>query len=399
MRRRVLHRWLWASGLCALAASCSSVERPPRFHAESDDAGQGGAGGSIAIDSGREGPPPLDAPGFCGNEVIPVIEERPNLYFILDRSGSMAELLIGSGMDKYTATRVAVRDMLKDVGHRVNYGAAVFPPRVNETGCEPGIEVFPTVAGDPLGSTLEGRLGPTLTNLLVTLANLPPEGGTPTAGTLASLRPLLTALPHTTAVVLATDGAPNCNGALVCGADRCQQNIERAVINGRECTPDFNCCDPSQAPNATFYCVDDDGTDQAVKALALANVKTYVIGMPGSEHYAGLLERLAVSGQTAREGSPRYYAVSDVEDLTAAVRKIGVEVAISCAIALDKPPPDQGRVNVYFDTRLVPADPDNGWAWTGDNSLELRGSACDDLKSGNIQRVQVVSGCPTKKIF
>jgi hypothetical protein len=106
-----------------------------------------------------------------------------------------------------------------------------------------------------------------------------------------------------------------------------------------------------------------------------------------------------VSGQTAREGSPRYYAVSDVDDLTAAVRKIGVEVAISCSIALDKPPPDRTRVNVYLDTRLVLADVENGWAWTGENSLELRGAACDDLKSGNVQRVQVVSGCPTKQIF
>ena len=196
--------------------------------------------------------------------------------------------------------------------------------------------------------------------------------------------------------MLATDGAPNCNGTLVCGADQCQFNIEGTVVNGRECTPDFNCCDPSVASNATFYCVDDDATDEAVNALTLAGIKTYVIGMPGSEHYANLLDRLAASGQTAREGTPRYYAVGDVVELTEVVRRIGVEVAISCSIALDKPPPDQARVNVYLDARLIPADPINGWAWTGESALELLGSACADLKSGNIQQVQVVAGCPTQ---
>jgi hypothetical protein len=395
MRRRAFECCFCAWALYALAASCSSVERPPRFR-EQGNAGEVGTGGSIAIDSGRDGPPALDAPGFCGNEIIPVIEERPNLYFVLDRSGSMSEILVGSGTDKYSATRIAVRDMLKDIGHRVNYGAAVFPPPGIVTGCEPGEEVFPTVAGDPLGSSLQGRFGPTLTSLLSTLARHPPEGGTPTAGTLASLRPLLTALPDTTAVVLATDGAPNCNASLVCGADQCQFNIEQAVIDGKRCTPEYNCCDPSLASNATFYCVDDEATDLAVKSLTSSGIKTYVIGMPGSEHYANLLDRLAVSGQTAREGTPRYYAVNDVVELTAAVRKIGVEVAISCTIALDKPPPDQARVNVYLDTRLIPADPVNGWGWTGENSLVLHGSACDDLKSGNIQRVQVVAGCPTQ---
>jgi hypothetical protein len=87
--------------------------------------------------------------------------------------------------------------------------------------------------------------------------------------------------------------------------------------------------------------------------------------------------------------------VADVDELSAAVRQIGVEVAVSCVIELDRAPPDQGLVNVYLDSTLVGSNPDNGWAWTSDHSIELRGAACADLKSGNIQQVQVVAGCPT----
>ena len=79
-------------------------------------------------------------------------------------------------MDKYTATRIAVRDLLSDIGHRVNYGAAVFPGSDNPDGCMPGKEVFPTVGGDPLGSSQEGRLGPNLLRLAAERSHiLPPR--------------------------------------------------------------------------------------------------------------------------------------------------------------------------------------------------------------------------------
>src|SRR4051794_31416563 len=37
--------------------------------------------------------PPADAPGICGRTVVPIVVDRPNLYFIVDASGSMAELM------------------------------------------------------------------------------------------------------------------------------------------------------------------------------------------------------------------------------------------------------------------------------------------------------------------
>jgi len=324
-----------------------------------------------------------------------VIVKRPNLYFVLDASGSMAEPLPGDTRTKYYGTQVAVRDVLVEIGHRVNFGAAAFPAAVNPDGCAAGEEVFETAPGDPKEANADGDFGPNLYALLQTLSRVKPQGGTPTAITLDALRAKLALLPGTTTVVLATDGAPNCNGSLLCDANHCQFNIERNMVDGHDCTPDFNCCDASLSPNAPYYCVDDDATVQAVDALAKAGIKTYVIGMPGSEHYADLLDRVAVTGQTARAGSPRYYAVADVAQLSAAVRQIGVEVAASCLIELDQPPPDPARVNVYFDTTLLRSGPENGWVWISDRALELRGSACADLKSGNIQQVQVVSGCPT----
>jgi hypothetical protein len=142
-------------------------------------------------------------------------------------------------------------------------------------------------------------------------------------------------------------------------------------------------------------CVDAAASEAAVKSLADASIDTFVVGMPGSELFARVLDRLAVAGNTARETSPRYYATTDTDELTAVLRQIGVKVAITCDITLSEAPEVPELVNVYFDTELVGFDPANGWAWAGEAGLSLRGSACEKLMSGDVLQVQVVSGCPT----
>ena len=117
--------------------------------------------------------------------------------------------------------------------------------------------------------------------------------------------------------------------------------------------------------------------------------------MPGSEFYADLLDRLALAGNTARPVPPRYYPTASSADLGEALREIGVNVAVSCSVALDQAPPDPALVNVYFDTTLIGYDELEGWAWADPTTIELRGAACAELKSGDVLQVQVVSGCPT----
>ena len=117
--------------------------------------------------------------------------------------------------------------------------------------------------------------------------------------------------------------------------------------------------------------------------------------MPGSEAYRAMLGRLAVAGNTARAGSTPYYAVSDTNELSDALRSIGAQVAISCDLPLAVAPDDPNLVNVYFDNRVIPNDSRDGWHYTGESGIQFTGTACAQLTSGGVLNVQVLSGCPT----
>ena len=392
-----MSRRLWVvlgSGLLALTSlQCGQREHAPSFVLpEATQGGSGGTsdGGLRIVDSG-------DA-NICGDQAIPAISDPPNLYFIVDRSGSMADLLPGSSYSKYENARIAISVMLRAVGHRVDYGAAVFPAFANPDGCAPGMEVFPTEAGDPPSYAVSGRNGPVLQTLLDRLGANAPSGGTPTAVTLKQLEPTVFGLKgKKTYVVLMTDGAPNCNLDLSCGPEQCIPNIEHASIANTACEAPINCCDPRQfGETGVGYCVDADATAAAVAEYEQAGIDTYVVGMPGSEQYGALLARLATEGNTARAGDTPYYAVADTDELTAALKTIGAQVAISCTLPLAAQPADVGFVNVYFDGQTVPFDASDGWQWVpGENSIQFNGPACDTLSSANVLNVQVVAGCAT----
>jgi len=376
-----------------LGGACGGDDRAHPYAFPDSGVTTGGGGG---IDTGlMDGPPSPDAPGLCGNLVIPALEDPPNLYFIVDRSGSMSDNWPGSSYNKYQNARIAIGKVLRAIGHRVRYGAAVFPqPGGVIDGCGAGAEAFATQPGDPPGYAATGKDGPVLQALLGAL-NLLPSGGTPIAPTIAALSPTLTALEGKTFVVLFTDGAPNCNPSLLCPAESCSLNIEGFVVNDIPCVAPNNCCDQKVYLDGPLYCVDEAATQTEVANLAAAGIPTYVVGMPGSEAYSNLLDQLAVAGGTARPTAPLYYSVNDAENLADTLKQIGVKVAIKCSVDLESAPPDPNLVNVYFDENLVQLDPTDGWSWTSETSLEINGAACDKLKSGDVLQLQVVSGCPT----
>ena len=70
-------------------------------------------------------------------------------------------------------------------------------------------------------------------------------------------------------------------------------------------------------------------------------------------------------------------------------------MAIRCDLELAELPPDRELVNVYFDGELLAYGEDEGWAWTGEQSLEIRGEACTRLRSGSVFEVQILAGCET----
>lgn len=382
-----MHPWRGLNGgvvLAALAlvfAACGSQRSQfPNLGDDEADSGDGGGDGPAFADSketphcqyGADGGP-------CGCLELSLLGDAPNLYFILDRSGSMND------QGKWSTVRTVVAKTLVKLGPRANFGAAVFPNPQGDS-CDPGVEVFPPQRGDsPAGSP-----GPTSMGF-VTATNVVASGGTPTARTIRALTPRLSALPGKTFAILATDGGPNCNQTMTCGASTCIPNIESAV----GCSPSgSSCCDLAMyGPTA---CLDGNATISAVTALSAAGVPTFVIGVPGSGPYAGLLDALAVAGGTARSGSPRYYNVdsADAAAFASALAKVAAKITATCVLTLGSPPADPSHVNVYLDDVAVPSDPTNGWVLDG-STVTLTGSVCDRVMSGDVLDVRVIAGCPT----
>lgn len=338
----------------------------------------------------------LSPSGPCGEQVIPVVSRPPNLSFIIDRSGSMVFNLPGSDFSKYENARLAIAAVLKAIGHRVNYGAAIFPGLAGVTGCEAGEELMPVAPGDPPSYARSGKTGPRLKDLLARLSIASVAGGTPAAPTLDKMRTILTQLEGETFVVLITDGAPNCNADISCEASGCIPNIEDLTVAGKECRGSYNCCDPGNgAKEAARDCVDAQASLDGVQALFDAGIRTFVVGMPGSEPYEDLLNGMAERGGTARDGAAKYYSAADTAALEEALGQIASSVAISCEVPLDYEPPDRDYVNVFFDGDVVEYDAEDGWEWTPDGRVAIRGRACTELMSGNVIELQVFAGCKT----
>ncbi len=368
--------------IAAIQPGCSGRDHPPPLQQQATTSGAGAGGDEI--DAGDyDGPPPLDAAGLCGNQLHQAIVDAPNLYFVLDASGSMAAL--EGSQTRYDAVRNQVVNLVRKLGPLINVGAAVFPRYVTDVDqCHVGGQVFPVTPGDPI----TGTDGPTTDGFRQSTIVPAPFGGTPTAATLEAITPTLLALEGRSIVLLSTDGGPNCDATESCGAEECIANIEG------QCDPAVNCCAANQ-PYGPSSCIDRDDTVAAIEALASAGIDVYVIGVPGSEVYASVLDEMAQAGNVPQPSPPYYYRVDDVAALGGVLSQIA-SVAISCAFDLVDPPPVPGNTNVYLDGIVLPYDVIDGWKWKTSSVVELVGEACTRLKTGQVATVQIVSGCPTE---
>jgi hypothetical protein len=353
-------------------------------------AGEGGAGGGSGFDAGGpQGPPPADAGGLCGNEIHSITTVPPTVYFIFDISGSMSTPVFGG--TRFSVVQSAAAQLVDDLEFLVRPGAAAFPLGGSAgDGCQVGGEVYPPTFGNP-GAFNDA------TRFLV------PNGGTPTAATLTALKPELAVLASGTSktiAILATDGGPNCDAAAMCDITECGENIEGCASGDTCCATKTNCC-VAQGPNDPYAaqrplnCVDHAATVAAVAALHEAGVDVAIIGIPGSQVYANVLTDMAFAGGAPQAAAPFYYDVQDLSTLGAVLQNIAA-AGISCDISIADPPSMQGETNVYLDQQVVDYDATNGWTWSASNVVTLHGTACAELRSGQVAQVQVVTGCPTQ---
>lgn len=319
-----------------------------------------------------------DGAAICGADVHQPIAAYPLVYFVIDRSGSMEEIEPGSDETRYVRVRDAAIDMVQTLGALVRVGAALFPDPDATKGdeCDFGEEVYEAKVGAGSGFADAIDQGT--------------FGGTPIARTLVELAPALEAEASPKVVILATDGAPNCNPDATCDADECMVNILG------ECPSEIdNCCDPSVG-GTTLNCVDRAATVLAVQAIANAGTDVYVVGIPGTEGFSAVLDQMAIVGGVPQEDQDTYYYKVDDLDALAGVFKDIASALVSCTYDLADPPEAPGKTNVYFDEEVVLQDAENGWVWVDGDTIELVGAACQELKSGGVSLVQIVSGCPTE---
>ncbi len=313
----------------------------------------------------------------CTGKDLPILANAPNLYFVLDTSGSMNE------MNKWTTMRNVVANLMTQLGARARFGAATFPAQ-GGSACGAGAEVLPLQLGDANG-TLAGEF--------LAATSFKATGGTPTADTFVALAPELEGFSGTTFAILATDGGPNCNPSLTCDVTSCTANIDGLM--GCPAGGPPNCCDPMGAAGA-IGCLDGPRVTQAVGSLNAAGIETFVIGIPGSAPYAAVLDQLAQAGGTARGTEPQYYRVdsADEQTLEGVLAQIAAKITASCTFMLSRAPANPNDVNVYVGGSVVPRDGPNGWMLSG-TTLTLEGETCAAITTGRALSVRVVEGCPT----
>jgi hypothetical protein len=331
----------------------------------------------------------------CGASKLTADPPIVNILLVIDKSSSMQDES-GFSKSKWLALRDGLTSALNQTKDRVSYGMSFFPfgsdPKVTPSTCE-----TPTLS-DPLIAIADGTTA--VPKILSALSQYAPAGGTPTAAALNAAGDYLIHGPGknlrgTSYVLLATDGGPNCNGDLSCEAATCTLNMEGFDCGG-------NCCSAALDPKGPESCLDADASESAVRVLADAGIKTFVVGIPGSELYHATLDRLAQAGlEPQKKGPPYYYAVSadgDTAGLADVLTRITSGVIATCQLQLGSTPPDLDELNVVIDGQTIPQLGPDGWSVdtsTSPPTVVLKGATCEMMETQGAQAVNVTFGCPT----
>jgi hypothetical protein len=387
--------------------------------------GGGHAGAGTGLDgsapSGGSGPSAPDATvsqcgqsivglGKCGAQTVAAKVRHPNMLIVLDKSGSTDTKPDGFNVSIWEGLKSALSSALDGAKDRIAFGLDLFPAPANPSAgaipindCNDRCCEMPT-APDLTVPIESGATG--VPKIINALSATGPGGGTPTAAALARAYEYYTtgagaSLDGDKYVMLATDGGPNCNAGVHCDGDpnMCTFNLDkRCPPNG---TTVVNCC----AGAANLGCLDDKSTIDQITKLAGAGIKTFVVGIPGTEAYSSFLDQFATAGQeTNPNGPPLYYrvdAAGGVAGLTKVFTDITTQLVTSCEIQLDAPPRDPNQVNVAIDCQVVGSsgtDGTDGWILdqtTDPQKIVLQGTLCRWVQHQGAQRVDLVFGCPT----
>lgn len=299
----------------------------------------------------------------------------PEIYFVIDRSGSMLIEGSSAGVTRWDEVKSALGATLTEFEEKIQFGLLMYPSS-DECGTDGPQVAFAESNREPIEAALDAQ---------------GPAGGTPTAAALNNAAASLTDFGTNGArqlLILATDGGPNCNYFLDDG--------------GCDCTyassPEYCCTNYPQQCYFGQTCLDDDHTLEVITALRTSfGIDTVVIGLSGTSEYAALLNAMAQAGGMPQQGGATdYYVANDAATLLATLQSIA-ESVISCQIQLESAPEYPNTVSVYVDGVEVTRDETkmNGWDYTDDENtvIELYGQACADLQDGEDHQVTATFEC------
>jgi hypothetical protein len=251
-----------------------------------------------------------------------------------------------------------------------------------------GLMMFPAVGGAVCSS---GALEVTMrqgaaTAIVDAMFAADAIGATPTAASLREAKTILDGLPAaggTRAVVLTTDGGPNCNLSL--DGSTCR------------CTPGTSGCGPNNptGPRATpapANCVDDDSAADATRALNDAGYAVFVVGIPGINGFEDVMNRLADVGGTARAGATRYYDATSADALAQSIEDAALRIS-TCRFDLSAPVASSADVSVRIGGQVIANNPGRttGWDLVDSDTVELFGNTCTD--GANAAGGVVINAC------
>jgi hypothetical protein len=288
--------------------------------------------------------------GSCGSTHVDSARVEPNLIIALDRSCSMRQVI--GGKSKWQSAVEAITGLTSGYQDQIRFGLTLFP---DEDADKCGQGAIPV----PIGDMNEAHIQSMLKSSLDAGDPLYPDGPcvTPidTGVGQAATDPGLHDPAHPGFLVLITDG-------------------EQAGCN-------------KDAGNAD--------TLATITSLKSAGVSTFVIGFnagAGGVDVPALNSFAQAGGEpapSAADGGYKFFLAQDQASLEAALAIVGGQ-SMSCAYDLSTAPPDPSKLYVFFNDMLV-----TGWSYDSANDrVVFTGALCDELKNGQVMKLDVVYGCP-----
>lgn len=342
-------------GTIGTRGSSGLGQRPPTTSAAAGSAAAavGGAPGTTLV-LARTGPDGLKD-GQCARQDVAATRIVPNVWLVVDGSGSMVEALSRTEMtSRWDALHSALMDptagVVKTLDHYVKWGFVMYDgPLPNMFGGSP--------AGPAMTCPRVVILEPAIDNfppIDMAYTAMPLGGSTPTHKALdavvrhiedtTTMSPDMAGQP--TIVVLATDGAPN---------DFCSNGFAADV-----------------RPQVL----------EQVNLLTAMNIKLYVISLAGDDTM--LTDHLNMVAAAGGTGKPPFIPVNK-DELIHTFDDI-ISANVSCDVTVKGTIKQGSECNgiIEINGERIPCNSDNGWRLKDSKTITVTGTACEMYKADKL---------------